>query len=1068
MPRKRRGGWCCFGGGDDVPEITYGADNGIALHPMELAVPMPPPDELNAKFAELVDELDLSAPHREAMFNLPDEKKWQIYCSKKKEQEDPSSTSWPDNYIDRLNSMATLTVFAPDEEEIEVRTNLVDSLKTALRTQPMRFVMRFIELDGLSCLLNFLSKMDYDTVESPIHTSIIGCIKALMNNSHGRQHVLSHPHSINIIAQSLSTENIKTKIAVLEILGAVCLVPGGHRKVLEAMSHYQKFATERTRFQSIINDLDRSTGRYREEVNLKTAIMSFINAALRYGAGEDSLEFRIHLRYEFLMLGIQPILDKLRTHENATLDRHLDFFEMIRNEDEREIAKRFDTVHIDTHSATSMFEFLRKKLARTAAYPHLLSLLQHFILLPRSAKNAHHWMLIDRLVQEVVLQYENGENPDVAPVELNVKQLMEHMANEDEMVRKQNEEFEKEREEMRVQMEKKERECEAKAEEKEELMNALNQMKAKLERETASLIEAQQQISLLSQELSNVRAVASQGGPLPESTIPISGGVPPPPPIASGAPPPPPPPMIPLGGAPPPPPPPMMGVAPPPPPPGAPPPPGGPPLFRGPPTAVTALQQRRQNMPKPSNPLKSFNWAKLADIHVEGTVWQEVDDSKAMKVLDLDDFEKTFSAYQRTKIDDEDVTIIKTKAKELSVVDGRRAQNCTILLSKLKMTNSEISKAVLSMDQKEDIPKDMLEQLLKFVPTSEEISLLEEHKHDIEQMARADRFLYEMSKIHHYEQRLKALYYKKKFAERMSECKPKVEGILNASKEVQRSKRLRKLLEMVLAVGNYMNRGQRGNASGFKISSLNKIIDTKSSVDRNITLLHYIIETLQKKLPDVYKLEDEIPNVRIAAKVSNVELEKEIAILKSGLKECERELDHHRNRSSPRGDKFVSVMSDFLTVATLRFSELEDIMVNAKDRYGRALKHFGEEAKTTPDEFFGIFDIFLQSFGEAKVDNENYKKKKAEEEKRKKMEQERLEKERLRKASRGKQGNKGNKDQGEFDDLISALRTGDVFGEDMAKLRKNRKRQVPAQGVGHGKNSEYSRERVGMKGGKKY
>lgn len=70
-----------------------------------------------------------------------------------------------------------------------------------------------------------------------------------MNNSQGRAHVLAHSESINVIAQSLSTENIKTKVAVLEILGAVCLVPGGHRKVLQAMLHYQKYASERTRFQ---------------------------------------------------------------------------------------------------------------------------------------------------------------------------------------------------------------------------------------------------------------------------------------------------------------------------------------------------------------------------------------------------------------------------------------------------------------------------------------------------------------------------------------------------------------------------------------------------------------------------------------------------------------------------------------------------------------------------------------------------------------------------------------------------------------------------------------------------
>lgn len=38
-------------------------------------------------------------------------------------------------------------------------------------------------------------------------------------------------------------------VSALEILGAVCLVPYGHRKVLRAMSHYERFAGERTRFQ---------------------------------------------------------------------------------------------------------------------------------------------------------------------------------------------------------------------------------------------------------------------------------------------------------------------------------------------------------------------------------------------------------------------------------------------------------------------------------------------------------------------------------------------------------------------------------------------------------------------------------------------------------------------------------------------------------------------------------------------------------------------------------------------------------------------------------------------------
>ena len=46
------------------------------------------------------------------------------------------------------------------------------------------------------------------------------------------------------------------------------------------------------------------------------------------------------------MLGIQPVIDKLRKSENETLNRHLDFFEMVRNEDEKELAKRYDQVRI--------------------------------------------------------------------------------------------------------------------------------------------------------------------------------------------------------------------------------------------------------------------------------------------------------------------------------------------------------------------------------------------------------------------------------------------------------------------------------------------------------------------------------------------------------------------------------------------------------------------------------------------------------------------------------------------------------------------------------------------------
>nr|XP_017200586.1 disheveled-associated activator of morphogenesis 2 isoform X6 [Oryctolagus cuniculus]XP_017200587.1 disheveled-associated activator of morphogenesis 2 isoform X6 [Oryctolagus cuniculus]XP_017200588.1 disheveled-associated activator of morphogenesis 2 isoform X6 [Oryctolagus cuniculus]XP_017200589.1 disheveled-associated activator of morphogenesis 2 isoform X6 [Oryctolagus cuniculus] len=1074
-PRKRSrhglGFLCCFGG-SDLPEINI-RDNH-PLQYLEFSGPIPNPEELNVRFAELVDELDLTDKNREAVFALPPEKKWQIYCSKKKEQEDPNklATSWPDYYIDRINSMAAMqSLYAFDEEETEMRNQVVEDLKTALRTQPMRFVTRFIELEGLSCLLNFLRSMDHATCESRIHTSLIGCIKALMNNSQGRAHVLAQPEAISTIAQSLRTENSKTKVAVLEILGAVCLVPGGHKKVLQAMLHYQVYAAERTRFQTLLNELDRSLGRYRDEVNLKTAIMSFINAVLNAGAGEDNLEFRLHLRYEFLMLGIQPVIDKLRQHENAILDKHLDFFEMVRNEDDLELARRFDMVHIDTKSATQMFELIHKKLKHTEAYPCLLSVLHHCLQMPykRNGGYFQQWQLLDRILQQIVLQDERGVDPDLAPLEnFNVKNIVNMLINENEVKqwREQAEKFRKEHTELMSRLERKERECETKTLEKEEMMRTLNKMKDKLARESQELRQARGQVAELVAQLSDLSV---RGHPLPftelgRDTGPQTGPVSSPPPpggpltlpsssmTTNDLPPPPPP--LPFACCPPPPPPPL--------PPGGPPtPPGAPPCFGmglplpQDPFPSSDIPLRKKRVPQPSHPLKSFNWVKLNEERVPGTVWNDIDDMHVFRILDLEDFEKMFSAYQRHQElitnppqqkelgSTEDIYLASRKVKELSVIDGRRAQNCIILLSKLKLSNEEIRQAVLKMDEQEDLAKDMLEQLLKFIPEKSDIDLLEEHKHEIERMARADRFLYEMSRIDHYQQRLQALFFKKKFQERLAEAKPKVEAILLASRELTRSKRLKQMLEVVLAIGNFMNKGQRGGAYGFRVASLNKIADTKSSIDRNISLLHYLIMILEKHFPDILNMPSELQHLPEAAKVNLAELEKEVGNLKRGLRAVEVELDYQKRQVREPSDKFVPVMSDFITVSSFSFSELEEQLNEARNKFAQALMHFGEQdSKMQPDEFFGIFDTFLQAFSEARQDLEAMRKRKEEEERRARMEamlKEQRERERWQRQRKVLAGG-ALEEGGEFDDLVSALRSGEVFDKDLCKLKRSRKR----------------------------
>lgn len=68
-------------------------------------------------------------------------------------------------------------------------------------------------------------------------------------------------------------------------------------------------------------------------------------------------------------------------------------------------------------------------------------------------------------------------------------------------------------------------------------------------------------------------------------------------------------------------------------------------------------------------------------------------------------------------------------------------------------------------------------------------------------------------------------------------------AIVKATKEIENSKKLRKVLEMVLAFGNYMNKGQRGNAYGFKLQSLNKMADTRSSANRFANIVQTIPST---------------------------------------------------------------------------------------------------------------------------------------------------------------------------------------------------------------------------------
>jgi dishevelled associated activator of morphogenesis len=383
---------------------------------------------------------------------------------------------------------------------------------------------------------------------------------------------------------------------------------------------------------------------------------------------------------------------------------------------------------------------------------------------------------------------------------------------------------------------------------------------------------------------------------------------------------------------------------------------------------VTIRRRPKKSIPKLTNPLKSLNWEKMNDMQIgENTIWAGIDETPIYKEINLDDFQKTFT--QRPMSSDYG-TLSKTSrnkrtSREKLFIDSKRAQNCSILLTRLKLSNEQIRQAVMTMDPNDTLDKDMVEQLLKFIPSKEEYELLKANLSEMDNFSRADRFMLEMSHVPRYEKRLNALYFTKNFHERISEIHPNIESVTASCHELMMSEKLRKLLEIILAFGNIMNRGNRGNAFGFKLSSLNKITDTKSSTDNEMTLLHYLIQMLEAKFPEVVTLEVDLPHISEASKVDIGELEKEFKAIRKELKLLKEELDFHRlNPSGEESDRFVSAVEDFAFRADIDVKETEHFMKDMKEQFHKALRYFGEDPKAkdqTAFKFFGVFTKFLHS-----------------------------------------------------------------------------------------------------------
>ena len=62
------------------------------------------------------------------------------------------------------------------------------------------------------------------------------------------------------------------------------------------------------------------------------------------------------------------------------------------------------------------------------------------------------------------------------------------------------------------------------------------------------------------------------------------------------------------------------------------------------------------------------------------------------------------------------------------------------------------------------------------------------------------------------------------------------------------------------------------------------------------------------------------------------ELEKDMGQLRTGMKECGREVEFYRGQTLTSGDRYLPVMREFMTTAQVRLTELEDLFTDMKAR----------------------------------------------------------------------------------------------------------------------------------------
>uniref|UniRef100_A0A672IPU2 Glutamate receptor, ionotropic, delta 2 (Grid2) interacting protein, a n=1 Tax=Salarias fasciatus TaxID=181472 RepID=A0A672IPU2_SALFA len=456
-------------------------------------------------------------------------------------------------------------------------------------------------------------------------------------------------------------------------------------------------------------------------------------------------------------------------------------------------------------------------------------------------------------------------------------------------------------------------------------------------------------------ELSSPSDVQSSSGEENASSLTYSSSSDhiPPPPMS-----PPPPPPVQFNDPPPPPFTPEHSPRPPPPPPPLPPPCSPPPLPR---PSLSRMDSNHMSV-------KRLRWEQVENS--EGTIWGQLgansDYDKLHDMVKYLDLELHFGTQKSSKPSPQLETFKKKDVIE--ILSHKKAYNASILIAHLKLSPGELRQILMNMVT-DRLEPSHIKQLLLYAPDAEEVKKYEEYRDDPSKLGEPDQFVLQMLSVPEFKTRLESLLFKCSLQEKTEELRGAYDCIYKASIELKTSRKLAKILEFVLAMGNYLNNTQpkTNKTTGFKINFLTELSTTKT-VDGKSTFLHILVKSLCQHFPEVLDFSKDLTMVSLAAKVNQKTMTSDLDDLHSTIQEIRSAC---QKMPATAEDRFAVVMSNFLENSHPALQSLESLQQRAMEEFSKTASYFGEDGKSTNTEaFFGIFAEFMSKFERALIDQQ--------------------------------------------------------------------------------------------------